>query len=58
MPFRGTGLVQARGCNVERAESGDRGGQGASIPGGEGSRPKRGGRKGVVALRGGKGLGY
>lgn len=26
MPFRGTGLVQARGCNVERAESGDLGG--------------------------------
>jgi len=57
MPFRGTGLVQARGCNVERGESGDRGGQSASIPGSS-SRPKRGGRKGVVAQRGGKGLGY
>lgn len=29
-----------------------------AYPGGEGSRPKRGGRKGVVAQRGGKGLGY
>lgn len=59
MPFRGTRLVQARGCNVERAESGDRGGgRVPAYPGGEGSRPKRGGRKGVVAQRGEKGLGY
>lgn len=61
MPFRGTGLVQARGCNVERAESGDLGGGEAGCQytrEGEGSRPKRGGRKGVVAQRGGKGSGY
>lgn len=34
------------------------GGRVPAYPGGEGSRPKRGGRKGVVAQRGEKGLGY
>lgn len=61
MPFRGTGLVQARGCNVERAElrgEGCEGGRVPACPRGEGSRPKRGGRKGVVGSRGEKGLGY
>lgn len=60
MPFRGTGLVQARGCNVGRAESrgGREGGRVPACPRGEGSRPKRGGRKGAVGRRGGKGSGY
>jgi len=61
MPFRGTGLVQARGRNVERAESPSRGerdacpragGEGISrvLPvcagAGRGGQSKRGSRKG------------
>lgn len=48
MPFRGTGLVQARGCNVRGQNQGIERGRVLAYPGrGEGSRPKRGGRKGV-----------
>lgn len=57
MPFRGTGLVQARGCNVERTGSGEEeGAECRCARGREGSRPKRG-RKGVVGQRGREGFG-
>lgn len=55
MPFRGTGLVQARGCNVERTGSGEEKGAECRCAR-EGSRPKRG-RKGVVGQRGREGFG-
>lgn len=59
MPFRGTGLVQARGCSVERTGSGEEEGaecRCARVE--ERVVDRRGVVRGWLGSEGGEGLGY